>query len=108
MPSVLDLLVHRLDATRGARGRASSAPSAPAKSRYGRPSSSHTRIPSPRTSVSGYRGVGRHHEGFAGEDAHGRVLLVGVGRDHRADALGREQLEHERVLDPSVHEVRRG
>ena len=30
---------------------------------------------------------------------------LGVGRDHRADALGREQLQDQRVLDPAVHQV---
>ena len=61
-------------------------------------------MPSPRTSVTGTRAYVGITARSPARDAHG-VERRGVGRDHRADALGREQLEDERVLDPTVHQV---
>src|SRR4051795_124064 len=59
------------------------------KSRYSLPASSHSREPSPRTNVRGYRAY------------VGRKKSVG-GTDLRADAGVGEQLEQQRVRDAAV------
>src|SRR3954451_6044950 len=63
------------------------------KSRYSWPASSHRRVPSPRTKVTGLRAyVGRN--GSVG------------GTDLRSDPGIGEQLEQQRVRDPAVDDVR--
>ena len=83
------------------------APRAPAKSRYSPlPVTPHA-APAPRTSVSGPAYVPITWGPFmrTAPSPAPATALRRIPGDHRADALGREQLEHQRVLDPAVHEV---